>query len=112
MTALSVLSAIVSGHVVLDRRGDDVLGADDVRLDGLERVVLAGRHLLQRGGVDDDVDAAHRAREARQVADVADEVAQPVVVVGEAPAELRLLQLVAAEDADRLRVVAARAAPR
>ena len=36
----------------------------------------AGRHLLQRRGVDDDVDAAHRPLETLEVADVAEQEAQ------------------------------------
>ena len=40
-------------HVVLDRRGDDVLGAEDVRAHRLERVVLADRNVLEGGRVDD-----------------------------------------------------------
>ena len=86
----------------VDRRADDVLRADDVRLDALERVVLRGVDLLHRGGVDDHVDAVESAAQPRLVADVADEVAQPVVV--EQLAHLVLLQLVAAEDDDALRV--------
>jgi hypothetical protein len=88
---LSVLSCIVRG-------------ADDVRLGGLERVVLAGRHLLQRRGVDDQIDAARGADQAVAVAHVAEEEAQ-AALPGIARLQLRLLELVPAEDADHARVV-------
>jgi spore coat polysaccharide biosynthesis predicted glycosyltransferase SpsG len=52
-----------------------------------------------------DIDPAHRTRQARQIANVADEIADPVVVVGETAAKLRLLELVAAENPNRLRLV-------
>ena len=63
-----------------------------------------GVDLLERGGVDDVVDAVHGAVEPVQVADVADEPAQPRVVV-EQLADLVLLELVAAEDDHPLGVV-------
>ncbi|GAA2881030.1 hypothetical protein GCM10020220_083930 [Nonomuraea rubra] len=74
--------------------------------DVLERVVLGGVDLLERGGVHDVVDAVHGAGEPVAVADVADEPAQPFVVAEELPG-LVLLELVAGEDhqaADRERV--------
>src|SRR5262249_21995753 len=40
--------ALISGGV------DYIAAADNVGLDRLERVVFAGRNLLERGGVDDD----------------------------------------------------------
>ena len=83
---------------------DDVLRADDVRLHELPRVVLGGVDLLERGCVDDVVDAVHGPVEAVAVADVADEPAQPRVVA-EQLAALVLLELVAAEDHDPLGVV-------
>src|SRR5437764_579696 len=72
---------------------DDVLGAEHVGAHRFERVVLAGRHLLHGGRVHDDLGAFDRARHARPIADVTDEVAQ--LPVTEAVAHLRLLQLVA-----------------
>ena len=80
MTALSVLSAIVSGTSLSIAAEIDVLGADDVRLDGLERVVLARGHLLERGGVDDHVDAARGDAQAVAVAHVAEQQRSAVVV--------------------------------
>ena len=80
----------------------DVLGAEDVGLDRLERVVLADRHVLQRGGVDDHVGALDGATQPVAIADVTDEEAEPRVV--ELPLHLGLLELVAAEDADGGRI--------
>ena len=69
-----------SCHAALDGGVHDVLRAQDVGLDGLERVVLAHWHVLQRRGVDDDVRSARRPHEAGPVPDVADEVAHPTVL--------------------------------
>ena len=49
-----------------------VVGADDVGADGLHRVELARRHLLEGRGVKDVVHAGHRVAEAVRVAHVAD----------------------------------------
>lgn len=76
----------------VDGAVDDVLGAEDVGLHGLEGVVLTGRHLLHGGGVDDDVDALAGPGHAGPVADVAEHVAHPTVA--EAGAHLGLLELV------------------
>lgn len=82
------------GHHLLDpgvERGiDDRHGAVDVGLDGLHGIVLAGGHLLERRRVDDVVHApGERAAQARLVAYVADEEAEPrVVVLSRSPAEL------------------------
>ena len=76
-----------------------LVAADDVGLDRLDRVVFAGRHLLQRGGVDDDIDAVKGALEPIAIAHVADEVAhRRVPPIGKHLPHLVLLQLVAAED--------------
>ena len=91
LTALSETERDRQRNIVLDRRCDDVLGSDDVRLNGLERVVLTCRHLLQSCGVNNDIDSAHRPGEARKVANVSDQVAEPIVVGSHAPAELGLL---------------------
>ncbi len=71
---MSVDSAMTRLTPVSDRSIDDVLGAEDVRLDSLERVVLGSRDLLERRGMDDDVDVLERTAKARLVADVPDEV--------------------------------------
>src|SRR6266545_299019 len=91
------LDPLVDGGV------DHVLGAEHVGLDGLERVVLAGGDLLQRRRVEHDVHAVHGAQEPLAVAHVADEEAQRRIA--EARHHLRLLQLVAAEDAQPPRPV-------
>ena len=44
--------------VVRERGVDDVLGAEDVGLDAFDRVVFGRRHLLQRRGVNHEIDAA------------------------------------------------------
>ena len=54
--------------------------------------------------MDHHVDAVHGALEAVAVADVADQEAEPTVVL-EAPPHVELLELVAAVDADRCRLV-------
>ena len=60
-------------------RANDVLGPDDVRLDRLERVVLADRDLLHRRRVEDDVGVRGAATTTELgVADVADLEVQPL----------------------------------
>jgi len=86
----------------IDENGTQYLAMDDpddVRLDGLERVVLARVHVLHRGRVEDRVDAVDGAAEAVQIPGVADEVPQ-ARVVGQAVTQLELLVLIAAVDAD------------
>ena len=55
-----------------DRRVQHILGAEHIGAHRLHRVELAGGHLLQRRGVEDVVDAAHRVADAVVVAHVAD----------------------------------------
>jgi len=84
---------LVNGHI------DDVLGAEDVGLDGLERIVFRGRHLLEGRGVDDDVHSVEGPAEPLLVADVPDEVAHAGVLARRKRlGHLVLFQLVAAED--------------
>ena len=90
--------------VVLDGTPDHVLGAMDVGLDALHRVVLGRRHLLEGCGVDHDVHAVHGLRQAFLVAHVTDEVAHAGRV--EFLRHLVLLELVAREDHDARRLVA------
>ena len=76
MAALSVLRRDHLLHVAVDRRIDHVLGADHVGLDHFEGVVFGRRHLLQRRGVDHDVDAVASPDRSRvAIAHVADEIA-------------------------------------
>ena len=90
--------------IVVDGAVDDVLGAEDVGFDELKRVVLGGRHLLERGGVDDEIDALHRAFEARQVAHVAEEEAELCLLLGrEVAFHLELFEFIPAVHDDRRR---------
>src|SRR5678816_3904327 len=74
--------------------------------DGLERIVFAGRHLFERGGVYHQIHGSlEGSPEAPRVPDIADEEAQPRI--GVLTAHLGLLQLVPAEDDEPARVVAA-----
>jgi hypothetical protein len=65
-------------HDLLDplvqRRLNHILGAQDVGLDRLERIVLGRRHLFQGRGVDHQIDSLHGAAEPVPIAHVADEV--------------------------------------
>jgi hypothetical protein len=110
---LSVDSAITL-HAGAQRRLHHVLGAVDVGEHAFERVVLGGRHDLQRGGVHDDVDAAHRQLQPADVAHVADEVAHGFGVrqAGELALHVVLLLLVAREHDELARLGAGQRAPR
>src|SRR4029077_2441625 len=77
----------------------DVLRAEDVRLDRLERVVLADGHVFERRGMNDHVGASDRAAQPLAVADVADEKAKALIV--DLSLHLGLLELVTAEYPDR-----------
>ena len=93
-----MLSAIGARHACVEADLGDVLGAEDVGLDRLEGVVLADGHVLERRGVDDHVSTLDGAPQPVAIANVTDEEAQPRIV--ELALHLRLLELVAAEDAD------------
>ena len=83
-------------HAVAQRGMNHVLGAVDVGVQALERVVFGGGHMLHRGRVHDAVDFAHRHLEAVRVANVADEVAdRRIVMQVEALLHFVLLELVA-----------------
>src|SRR5262249_18275191 len=81
----------------VDRRVDDVLRAEDVRLHAFPRVVLGDRNLLEGGGVDHHVHALERAAQAVAITHVAEEEAQRRVLPDDL-AHLGLLELVARED--------------
>ena len=89
-------------------RVKDVVRANDVGLDGLHREKLAARDLLEGGGVEDVVHAAHRALERGLVAHVADielDLAGCLRIIGLVlMPHVVLLLLVAREDADLLDV--------
>lgn len=65
----------------LDRRGQHVIGSDDVRFDRLEREKLAGRHLFERRRVEDIIHAVHRVFQAGDIPHVAEVIFDFVVVV-------------------------------
>ena len=89
-------------HSSRDGCVDHVLGAENVRLDHFERVVLGSRHLLQRRRVNHDVDAFHRLTKPSFIANVADDVVHHLVAFAEGRAVLHveLLELVAAVNHD------------
>ena len=66
--------------LALERGVDQVGGTVDVGADGRDRVVLGQRHVLHRGRVHDEVDAAQSSKQARAIADVTQEEAQARVV--------------------------------
>ncbi len=95
-------------HLGRRRRVQHVLGAEDVGARRLERVELARGHLLQRRGMEHQVDVGHGPNQALVVPDVADDEAHARVAQG--VAQVVLLLLVAAEDADFAGLVGQRAA--
>ena len=86
-----------------------MLRTADVGLDALHRVVLGSRHLLDGGGVDDVVDSLHGHHQALLVADVAEEIAHARRI--EDLLHLELLELVAREDYEPLRLRGLKYAP-
>src|SRR4029434_10165398 len=93
-------------NVAIDRAIDNILGAHDVGHDRLEWIVFARRNLLQGGGVNHDVDAAERARQAILVAHIPDEIADRAVLgLWEPLGHLVLFELIATDDDDPLRAV-------
>ena len=86
---------------------DHVFRAGDVGADAFGGIVLGGRHVLKRGGVDHHFDIAHRHAQTLGVAHVADEVAQRIVLRNrQFLLHLELLELVARIDHDALGLVA------
>ncbi len=79
-------------HSAVDGGINDVLRTQHVGLNGLERVVFTGGHLLHCRGVHDDVCASRRSHEAITISDVADEVAD--ASVAELLMKLPLLQFI------------------
>ena len=108
------ISGLVGGkaddtlHAGVNGRVKDVVRANDVGLDGLHREKLAARDLLEGGGVEDVVHAAHGALERGLVAHVADvefDLAGCLRIIGLVlMAHVVLLLLVARENADLLDV--------
>ena len=87
---------------------EDVIGADDIGLDGLHGEELAGGDLLQSSGVEDVVHAGHGVLDGLGVADIADielDLLCGLRVPGlELVAHIVLLLFVPGEDADLLQV--------
>ena len=92
----------------INGRVKNVVRANDVGLDGLHREKLATRDLLEGGGVEDVVHAAHRALERGPVAHVADvefDLARDLRIIGLVlMPHVVLLLLVPRENADLLDV--------
>jgi hypothetical protein len=81
---------------------DHVLGSQDVCLHGFKRVKFAGRDMLHRGGMEDDIDPFHGAGHSAGITDVADQETERLLP-GVPLLEQVLLVLVTGQDADRLR---------
>ena len=95
-TALSVLRARIRRTPWLMAASITLRAAHDIGLNRLERVVLAGRHLLQRGRVHHDRHA-RQARSSGRIPHVAKEIAQAGMIEARRP-HVMLLQFVPAED--------------
>jgi hypothetical protein len=98
-------------HVVGQAGPDHVLGAQHVGVDALRGIVLGGRHLLQSGGMNDDVDTAQGQGQALAITDVAQEEAHLadgllVELLAQLDLHVALLQFVAGVDDDLSRVIA------
>ena len=98
----NTLDASVNGGV------EDVIGADDIGLDGLHGEELAGGDLLQGSGVEDVVHAGHCVLDGLGIPDIADielDLLCGLRVPGlEFVAHIVLLLFVPGEDADLLQV--------
>ena len=98
----NTLDAGVNGGV------EDVVGTDDIGLDGLHGEELAGRNLLQSSSVEDVVHAGHGVLDGLGVADIADvelDLLGGLRVPGlELVAHIVLFLFVPGEDADLLQV--------
>jgi len=95
-------------HTCVNGSVKDVVGTDDVGLDGLHGEELAGGDLLQGSGVEDVVHAGHGVLDGLGVADIADielDLLGGLRVPGlELVAHIVLLLFVPGEDADLLQV--------
>ena len=79
---------------------DDILCAQDVRPDGLERVLFKRGNLLQRGGMHHVVDAVERPEQPFLVTHIPQKVANGVGAHRPSLGHLVLLELVATEHDD------------
>ncbi len=85
-------------HPCIDAGRQHVVGADDVGLHRLHGEELAGGHLLEGGGTEDEVDTAEGIADAAVVAYIPDVVLDLVILVE--VAHVVLLLLVATENAN------------
>src|SRR5690606_23840411 len=83
---------------VVDGGLKHVFRADDIGLDRFHRVKLAGWHLLERGGVEDEIYSPRRRQHAGRIAHIAD--IEFELVAAELLALVVLLLLVTAEHAN------------
>ncbi len=93
-------------HALIDSRIDDVAAAHNVGLDRFKRVVLASRHLLERRRVHHHRHPRERPLQPLDVPHVPDEIPHAGMIEARRP-HFMLLQLVAAEHHQPLRVVVA-----
>src|SRR5581483_9926086 len=91
-------------HTLVDGSVDDITASHDVGLDGLERVVLAGGNLFQRGRVNHYSNPGECPLKALRIANIADEISQAGMVEPRG-AHIVLLQFIAAEDDEFLRTI-------
>lgn len=84
---------------------DDILRSKHIGLDTLEGIVFGGGDLLERGGMDDGIDAFHGEAETIAVAHIANEEAKIRILRGGIVlVHLELLQFVAGVDDDAANV--------
>ena len=95
-------------HPRVDCRVEDVVGALHVRAHGLHGEELAGRHLLERRGVEDVVHPRHGVPDGLRVAHIADVELDLLRVLRvfrlKLVAHVVLLLLISGEDADLLEI--------
>ena len=84
--------------------GDNIVGSDNVRPDRLHREKLAGRHLLESGGMEDVIGSVHNVPHRIDIAHVSDVELHLAGVIGilslQRVAHPVLLLFVTAYDAD------------
>src|SRR3989338_947819 len=83
---------------------DDILGPDDIGLYRFERIVFAQGDVLERRGVEHDIDSFHGERQSLFVADISDDKADRFGMFRPLQHELVVTILVAREYADSFRL--------
>ena len=84
-------------HALIDGSINHVAPTDDVGLNGLEWVVFAGWHLLQRGRVNHNRNSSKSPLQAPRISHIAQEVSQAGMIQSRG-AHVVLLKFIAAED--------------